>query len=597
MGKIQGTSMKQPPPPSAAVATSPRSQEEEVRLNRSIRALAVLALITHLLTGCGGGGGGSTAGTAAVPTPSTSTLAQPATENVSAPPAATATPVATPSTAAPPTPPSRAPGAKSRLGINLEGPSDWSTEQPFVDCFRLSRAWISQRDGWAWGQGPPLSLDADGYPASLQPGCYAETLMLTFPGAHRPQGSYVCLYDGSGTVTFSNVQRVVAQTAGRIVVELRADSGPFLQIRATNPANPVRNIRFLKPGCEATYASSPFDPTFLQRWSGFHTYRFMDWMHTNGSPIRTWADRPKASETPWTEKGVPLEIIIDLCNRQGANPWICVPHQADDAYVRSMAALFRDRLDPSLKVWVEYSNEVWNGGFPQYAYAEQQARALGLGTADRPWEGAAMFYSRRSREIFTLFEEQMGGRQRMVRVLAWQAANAWTTENIVLPSFDAGHNADVLAIAPYMTFLPSPGGAPDSSNVATWTLDQLMTRIETQVFDEAVSWMQQNKSAADAYGLKLMAYEAGQHVVGIGGAESNDALTTLFASTNRSARMGALYTRYLDAWLAVGGDTMCLFSSCGEWSGYGSWGLVEYPDASTPKLEAVLLWNQDHPQP
>lgn len=573
---------------------------QEVPLLRSFRVLALLVLLTNLLAGCGGGGGGggSTASTSITqPAPSTPIVSGPVVGDANTAPATTTPPVTSPSPSDAPTTPPPAQSEQSRLGVNLEGPSDWSTEQPFVDCFRLSRAWISQRDGLAWGQGPTLSLRSDGYPASLQPGCYAETLMLTIPGAHRPQGRYVCLYDGTGTVTFSNVGQVVSQTAGRIVVELRADSGPFLQIRATDPANPVRNIRFLKPGFESTYASDPFDPAFLQRWGGFQTYRFMDWMRTNGSTIRTWTDRPRVGDATWTEKGVPLEVIIDLCNRQGVNPWICVPHQADDEYVRSMAALFRDRLDPSLKVWVEYSNEVWNGGFPQYTYAEQQARTLGLGPADRPWEGAAMFYSRRSREIFTLFEQQMGGRQRMVRVLAWQAANAWTTENIVLPSFQAGQNADVLAIAPYMTFLPSPGGVPDSTNVATWTLDQLMTRIETQVFDEAVSWMRQNKAAADVYGLKLVAYEAGQHLVGIGGAESNDALTALFASANRSARMGALYTRYMDAWLAVGGDTMCLFSSCGEWSGYGSWGLSEYPDASTPKLEAVLRWNQEHPRP
>jgi hypothetical protein len=29
--------------------------------------------------------------------------------------------------------------ARSRLGMNLSGPADWSTELPFVDVFRLSR--------------------------------------------------------------------------------------------------------------------------------------------------------------------------------------------------------------------------------------------------------------------------------------------------------------------------------------------------------------------------------------------------------------------------------------------------------------------------
>ncbi|NDD29586.1 MAG: hypothetical protein EB084_15115, partial [Proteobacteria bacterium] len=394
-----------------------------------------------------------------------------------------------------------------------------------------------------------------------------------------------------------NVSRIVSRVPGRIVVELMPDSGPSLQIRATDPANPVRYIRFLKPGTEATYASQPFDPAFLQRWSGMRTYRFMDWMATNGSTQRAWTDRPRPTDARFTDRGVPVETIIALCNRQGVNPWICVPHQADDDYVRNLAAAFRDGLDPSLKVWVEYSNEVWNGGFPQAAYAEQRARELGLGPADRPWEGAAMYYSKRSVEIFTLFEQVMGTRQRVVAVLAWQAANAWTAENIVLPSFNAGQRADVLAVAPYLTFTPSPGGTPDANVVATWTLDQLMTHVETQVFTEATTWMRDQKGVADAYGLELVGYEGGQHLVGVGGAESNATLTSLLTAANRSARMGTLYTRYLDAWSASGGGLMCLYSSCGEWSGYGSWGLTEYADetaADQPKLNAVMQWNAAH---
>ena len=49
--------------------------------------------------------------------------------------------------------------AQPRLGINLPGPADWSTELPFVDVFRQSRVWISQKQGASWGKGPELALD------------------------------------------------------------------------------------------------------------------------------------------------------------------------------------------------------------------------------------------------------------------------------------------------------------------------------------------------------------------------------------------------------------------------------------------------------
>lgn len=36
-------------------------------------------------------------------------------------------------------------GSSARMGINLAGPADWNTELPFVDVFRMSRPWISQK--------------------------------------------------------------------------------------------------------------------------------------------------------------------------------------------------------------------------------------------------------------------------------------------------------------------------------------------------------------------------------------------------------------------------------------------------------------------
>ena len=41
---------------------------------------------------------------------------------------------------------------------------------------------------------------------------------------------------------------------------------------------------------------------------------------------------------------------------------------ADDDYVYQLAALLKDKLDPKLVVYVEYSNEVWNSGFSQFKW-------------------------------------------------------------------------------------------------------------------------------------------------------------------------------------------------------------------------------------
>ncbi|MBM4037789.1 MAG: hypothetical protein FJ290_04680 [Planctomycetes bacterium] len=258
----------------------------------------------------------------------------------------------------------KAANANATIGINLAGLADWNTELPFADEFRLARKWISQQQGKPWGQGPALALDPHGWVTQLADGCAAETPMLTFPG-HKPQGEYVLLYDGEGEFRI-NGGKVVASQPGRIVVAIERDSGGvFLAIRKTNPRNPVRNIRFLLPGCEATYKAQPFRQGFLDLWRGMNTYRFMDWMHTNGSEVAEWADRPKMSDATWTIRGVPLEVMIDLCNRQLINPWFCMPHKATDDYVRQFATQVRDTLDPTLHVYVEYSKRFGTTSSPR----------------------------------------------------------------------------------------------------------------------------------------------------------------------------------------------------------------------------------------
>jgi len=487
-----------------------------------------------------------------------------------------------------------APSPHVRLGINLSGIVDWNTEHPFVDVFRLSRAWISQKEGQPWGKGPKLELDERGWVKRLEPDCFAETLILT--GGHAPLGDYVCLYEGEGEIKFGAKSKVLSTSAGRIVVHIDGSKeATFLSIRKTNPANPVRNIRVLMPGFEKTYQTEQFSPAFLNRWRGFNTIRFMDWIDTNGSKQKDWADRPRLGDATWAIKGVPVEVMVVLCNRLKASPWFCMPHLASDDYVRQFAAMVKEKLDPSLHVYIEYSNEVWNGIFAQHRYAEEQAKKIGLGPKERPWEGAAMFYARRSVEIFAIWERVFGGHSRLVRVIAWQAASgAYWTDNMLLAQADTARHCDALAIAPYISFMPSPENkALRSDEVAKWTVDQVLDRVETNALPQSIGWMKTQKAVADKYGLKLVCYEAGQHLVGVGGGENNEALTKLLIAANRHPRMGAIYRKYLNAWRDLGGDLICIFSSVAASSKWGSWGLLEgADDNSAPKFNAVMEWKQ-----
>jgi hypothetical protein len=485
--------------------------------------------------------------------------------------------------------------ARSRLGINLAGLTDWGTEHPFVDVFRLSRKWISQRQGEGWGRGPELTRDKHGWITRLEDNCFAETPLLTH--GHAPTGTYVCLYEGEGELDFKNNAKVVSRQPGRIEVEIDgAKGGVFLSLRKTNPANYVRNIRVIMPGFEKTWREQAFHPAFLKRWSAFNTYRFMDWQETNNSEQEDWGRRPLPEDCNWTERGAPVEIMVELCNRQRVNPWFCLPHRANDESVRQFARLVKSRLDPVLKVHVEYSNEVWNGMFGQNKYAQEQGKLRKLGEPARPWEGAGMFHAERSTEIFRIWEQEFGSHERLVRVVAWQAGGDWWTDKILLPHKDTAQHCDALAIAPYISMIMSPRGKPSSDTVSQWSLHQVLDYAETNALPECLRWMRAQKQVADKYKLKLMAYEAGQHLVGAGGGENNDQLTKLFIEANRHPRMGKLYEAYLDGWRSAGGDLCCIFSSTATPSKWGSWGLLEHAlEERNPKYNAVLGWNARNP--
>lgn len=491
-----------------------------------------------------------------------------------------------------------APKPEPRLGINLSGPADYGTELPFVDVFRLSRAWISQRQGAGWGKGPALSLDGRGWVTRLEPGCFAETPLCTIEGGHYPAGEYVVLYDGKGTLEFWGAAKVASSGPGRMTITVDPSKGGFfLRLRETDPKDYVRNIRVLMPGAEQTYRENPWNPEFLKLWKGVACLRFMDFMLTNGSDVSTWSDRPTPGDATFTTKGVPLELMTDLSNRLDADAWFCIPHEADDGYVREFAKAVRQQLGPKHKAYVEYSNEVWNGQFPQNRYAGEQGQTLGF--AEKPWEAAWFYTAHRSVEIFHIWEEEFGGTDRLVRVLPSQAANPYISQQIA--SFrDAYKHADALAIAPYVSLNVGPETKPNLAEVSRWSAAQVLDHLESHSLPESERWIHDNKQVADRFGLKLVAYEGGQHMVGIQGGENDEALTRVLHAANADPRIEGIYRKYLEAWDREGGDLFCHFSSVSAWSKWGSWGVLQYAGddpQSSPKYRAVAAWARSHGQP
>jgi len=143
--------------------------------------------------------------------------------------------------------------------------------------------------------------------------------------------------------------------------------------------------------------TNPWNPTLLSDLAPYaHVLRFMDWNRTNDQVAGSWATRAQPNVAPG-DRGVAYEWQIDLCNRAHVDYWINVPTLADDDHVTKLAQLIQQKLDPSLRIYIEYSNEVWNGGFPQATYADNQGVAANMPGMNQSYKGGHGMCSARCR--------------------------------------------------------------------------------------------------------------------------------------------------------------------------------------------------------
>ncbi len=458
---------------------------------------------------------------------------------------------------------------------------------------KQSRGWIAQEPGGdgPWDTGAELALNAHGWPR-LEPGQAAGTLIYRNVNGHYPAGDYTCLFEGTGELHFGFDAKAIERSPGRIRVAVTpGDEGIYLRIDASDPADPIRNVRLILPGFEATYAAAPFHPLFLERLAPFGVLRFMDWQRTNNSTNTAWAERATpATFSQATDRGVALEHMLALCNTLGADPWFCMPHGADDPYVTSFAAAVRAQLAPNLRVWIEHSNEVWNDIFAQSRFAEERGLAADL--ASDPYEARLRYHSRRSVEIFRLWERAFDGTERLVRVLGAHADNAWTGEQVV-EFEDAYRHADALAIAPY--FGGGLGHPRQARTTARASAEELLELCRSEIETEVAKDLRRHAGHARKRSLALVAYEGGPHLVALHEAKNDATLVERLIETNRAEGMHALYSSYLALWRQLGGSTFVAFDSCGLPSRHGSWGLLEYqdqPSKDAPKYRALVDFAQ-----
>jgi hypothetical protein len=476
------------------------------------------------------------------------------------------------------------------LGAGLEPIVDWARTDVFVDLVKQSRGF-----GPATTANPltPIPLDTKGWPL----GDFGVVLWTNSAAVHGRGGTYKLSCNGPAaaitTIGSSATVQNLLYTAGTntttadVVVLEGSDS---LILSFTGATTGVQNLKVLRPGYGP---SDTFTTPLKTQLSSFSVLRFMDWANTNNNPVQRWSERSLTTDPRYSRDiGVPWEIAIQLANELHKDMWVNVPVSADDDYVKQFATLLKAQLDPTLHVYVEYSNELWNFQFKQAQTNLDLAKAeVALGGSPLNADGNTNQYywgfrrvALRLKQISDIFASVYGrvAMNNTVRmVLAGQSANPTIArEGLQLIERTYGPPGQFIyavAGAPYFAI-----GTADSST--TLTTDQIISALSTAIDSGTVTnAYEENAALARWYGMPYVAYEGGPDTFGPNNVAAKRA-------AQFDPRMKDLVVRYLNAWYAYGFGLFNWFvaGATPYNTAYGTWGLTDdMSNLNTPKLQAI----------
>ena len=480
------------------------------------------------------------------------------------------------------------------IGTNMSGFNDWSVERPLKNLFKHIRNEILTFSNtvqcWDCQVANQLTLDPNGYPIGLPQNTTVGSTMVRYilssdGGNLRQDSMYVLLYDGEGTVTMNGGVNQISSTPGRIQFSPTNNGNIWIHILESNVANHARNFRLLRIQDEnADLSTDVFYEVFLDKIAPFSVLRFMDWGSTNSSPNVEWSDRGHTSYFTYAgAQGVPYETMIELANQLEKDVWICVPHQANDNYITQMATLFRDNLNGNSRIFLEYSNEVWNWIFSQ-AHYNNNNRPSNLSY------GRAM--AERAKNVFRIWHEVFGDdRCRVKRVLGIQAGFTGLNEQILgqlsEDDWDYGSPTHYFGLDHESTGNPVLG--PSS------TVQDIMLNAQNS-WNNFKSLVKADYNNIHIYGKEVITYEGGQHFVGNVFGIPYPYQGAMWAAQN-SDEMYDMYDMMHDTIRSWGCRLATNFSlSSVQESVYGSWGVlddidIQGPYSTTAKKYQVLLDN------
>lgn len=208
----------------------------------------------------------------------------------------------------------------------------------------------------------------------------------------------------------------------------------------------------------------------------------------------------------------------------------------------------------------------------------------------------------RAAQVMDIWTRAFGDADRLVRVAGvhtgWPGLEEAFLEAPLAVAEGAARPAgafDAYAVAGYFGLEAGTGDMP--AQILRWAQDGVVEQLLTAYLRNGpLKELRQelfpyHAGVARNYGLDLIMYEGGTHLLGVGEWVEDEALTGVLTDFNYSEAMGGLYADLLAGWVAVGGTLFNAFVDVAKPTKWGSWGARRHLQDDNPRWAALMAYN------
>lgn len=304
------------------------------------------------------------------------------------------------------------------FAITPSWPAPWSANHcPFTNWLKIARPY--QTFGSVYMEWNDLlsngHIDRNGVILSIPDGADNIT-MFTLENLTEDSGAsgrFRLFYEGDGVVSVGGAaENVNYDTPGQIDFDYSPNGQRLVPVAVSAVNTQIEFTGLVHHDDLADYANSElkgFRPAWLDIVRNARIIRFKEWMAVDNEwGTSQWANRYLPERVTYQgEEGLPFEVMCDLCNMIGADPWFMLKSPTDDAYSESAAALVRSMLDPERYAYVEWSDKWWDGNNQGTFPWIQNLANQWFGETDL--EHMSQAYAGRASEIFAIWRNEWSG--------------------------------------------------------------------------------------------------------------------------------------------------------------------------------------------